>query len=63
MLSNLCKKICLQKIACAICVCLTAVSKGAERGFTSELTYSFKHGYQEMEVSDLDISWMGIVLG
>ena len=50
------------KIVCAICVCLTSVSKGAERGFTSQLTYSFKHGYHELEVTDLDISWMGIIL-
>ena len=48
------------KISCAICASLTAVSKGVEFGFTSQLTYSLKHGYEEIEVTDIDISWIGI---
>ena len=47
---------------CAICASLTAVSKGVEFGFTSQLTYSLKHGYQKIEVTDVDISWIGIKL-
>lgn len=50
------------KILCAICASLTAVSKGAEFGFTSQLTYSLQHGYHKMEVTDVDISWIGIQL-
>ena len=42
-----------------MCASLTAVSKGVEFGFTSQLTYSLKHGYKKMEVTDVDISWIG----
>ena len=38
------------------------MSKGVEFGFTSQLTYSLKHGYQKIEVTDVDISWIGIKL-
>ena len=48
-----------KKILCAICASLTAVSKGVEFGFTSQLTYSLKHGYQKMRVTDVDLSWIG----
>ena len=41
---------------------MTAVSKGAEFGFTSQLTYSFQHGYDKMAVTDWDISMMGMKL-
>ena len=33
-----------------------------EFGFTSQLTYSLKHGYKQMEVTDVDISWIGMKL-
>ena len=49
------------QIFCALCVCLTSVSKGAEFGFTSQLTYSLKHGDQKMEVTDEDVSWIGMM--
>ena len=49
----------ISQIICAMCVCLTAVSKGAEFGFTSQLTYSFQHGYNKSIVTDVDISMMG----
>ena len=59
IVANKLTKYLFQKILCAICVSLTSVSKGVEFAFTSQLTYSLKHGYAEIEVTDLDISWMG----
>ena len=51
------------KIFCAICACLSVLSKGAGFGFPSQLTYSLKHGYDDkIEVTTVDISWMGIKL-
>ena len=51
------------KIFCAICACLSILSNGVGFGFTSQLTYSLKHGYDnEIEVTTVDISWMGIKL-
>ena len=49
------------KIFCAICACLSILSNGVGFGFTSQLTYSLKHGYDDkIEVTNVDISWMGI---
>ena len=33
-----------------------------EFGFTSQLTYSLKHGYHKMKVTDVDLAWIGIEL-
>ena len=48
------------QIFCALCVCLTSVSKGAEFGFTSQLTYCFQQGNDKTAVTDASISMMGM---